>query len=164
MSASFATGRPRGKREVVDVPEMKAPDRTLDRLIGVRKHRLERLERESLEARPAWRGARAQLRDKQNDWRLALQLAQDFWQGARKQFFAMEITSGQFRAAKGGFKRLTVQAAQRHLECREILRDCRVAGSAFFAAKQRLFQAKHQQEKLNLFRDQLRLAEAQDEY
>ncbi len=158
MSAAFGAG-PRGKREVVDVREPKVRDKTLDRLIGVRKHRLERLERESRDARHAWRDARGQLRAHKLQWRDAVEAAQAFWREARARFFAMESSSGQFRAAKGGFNRLKLQAAQHLLEWRETLAACGAAGAAFFAARQRLFQAKHQQEKLNLFRDQLRLAE-----
>ena len=160
MSAAFGPGRARSRREAVDIREPKARDRTLERLLGVRKQRLERLERESLEARQSWRATRAQLHRQKLAWRQALEDAQDFWQRARAQFFAMETSSGQFRAAKGGFNRMKTEAAQLRLEWRETLAAGRRDGTAFFAARQRLSDARHQQEKLKLFDDELRLAEA----
>jgi hypothetical protein len=144
---------------VVDVAEPKARERTLERLIGVRKQRLERLERESRDARHAWRDARLALGHGKRRWRQARLDAEQHWQQARRQFFAMEIGSGQFRAAKGAFARLKRQAAQLLLEWREQLAACQSAGAAFFAALERLRQGRRQQEKLQLFSDEMRLLE-----
>ena len=41
-------GQLRPKREVIDVPERKVEDKSLDRLITVRKQRIDRYERERI--------------------------------------------------------------------------------------------------------------------
>jgi hypothetical protein len=148
-------GAARSKREAIDVPEPKAPDRTLDRLLGVRKHRLERLERESLAARDAWRGHRIRLGDTKRSWREACLHAQEFWRQARARYFAMESSSGEFGAAKSGFNRLKREAAQVLLSWRETRAACETAQREFFAARERLAQARRQQEKLGMFRDEM---------
>jgi hypothetical protein len=147
------------RREPVEVAEPRAPDRTLERLIGVRKHRLERLERERRDARDHWRQTRAALRLTKLLWRGARQAASDHWDHARQQFFAMETDSRQFRAAQGGFERMKRETGQRLLAWRDNVAGSRAAGSAFFAAHDRLRQARRQQEKLDMLREQMQLAE-----
>lgn len=157
-SSSQGFGGRRSKREVVDVLEPKAVDRTLDRLLDVRKHRLERFERESLAARQEWRLERTRLGDCKRQWRAADQYARDYWQEARAQFFAMASTSGQFRAAKGGFARLKREAAEVLLTWRDKRSACKGAHQAYITARDRLNQARRQQEKLGMFRDEQLLA------
>ncbi len=146
---------PRAKREAPDVPEPRVVDRTLDRLLGVRKQRLERLEREQREARRAWRAGRELLAGAKRRWREEREAAAEFWRGARADFFAMETSSGQFRAAKAGFERMKRQAAEQLLAWREQRAACRADGGAYFAAHEQLRQARRQQEKLSLFRDEI---------
>jgi hypothetical protein len=154
MSARRAEGKRR--REAVDVAEPRVPDRTIERLLGVRKHRLERFERERRDAREHWRGQRAALRLDKLAWRAARAAAAAHWQQARARFFAMDIDSRQFRAAQGGYERMKRDTAQRLLAWRDQAGACRVAGAAFFAAQHQLKQARRQQEKLDILREHIK--------
>lgn len=156
-------GRPRSQREVIDIHEPRKQDKSLDKLIVVRKQRIERLERERIEARAAWRETRQALREIKQRWRDAVDAAQDFWQEARAGFFKMTITSGQFRRAKAMYERMKADAAQLHLECREAVAPCKAARSEFFAARRRALDAYREHEKLGLLRDELRLLNTQQE-
>jgi hypothetical protein len=157
------TGRPRSQREVIDIPEPRKQDKSLDKLIVVRKQRIERLERERVEARLAWRETRQALHDIKQRWRDAVDAAQDFWQESRAGFFKMAITSGQFRRAKAMYERMKGEAEQLHLESREAVVPCKAARSEFFAARRRALDAYRQHEKLGILRDELRLLNAQQE-
>lgn len=159
MSASASRdslGRARSKREPVDVAEKKPEDKRLDKLMGVRHQRLDRLERERLDARQAWRDARARLRQAKCSWRDAMQQAQQYWQEARTSFFQMTITSGKFRQSKAAYDRMKENAALQRLAARELVASCRDGGHVFFAAHQVLADARRQQEKLSILRDELR--------
>ncbi|MFC7518732.1 hypothetical protein ACFQUU_27345 [Herbaspirillum sp. GCM10030257] len=148
-------GGPRAKREVIDVPEPKVQDRSLDKLLSVRKQRIDRLERERREMRDAWRKTRAALHDRKQGWRDAEQAYKDFWEEARANFFQMSTTSGQFRKAKAIYERMKGDAAQLRLECLDEVARCKRGRTKFFEAKQRLLQAHRQQEKLSILRDEL---------
>lgn len=161
-AASFA-GLPRSKREVIDVPEMKREDKSLDKLLHVRKQRINRLERERNETREAWRVARRLLRQKKEEWRAAVESSSTFWQAARTEFFRMATTSGQFRKAKAVYERMKADAAECYVGCRKEVDQCRVRRSAFFDAKKALLQANRQQEKLSILRDEIRASNAQPE-
>lgn len=154
----------RSRREVLDVPEARVRDRSLDRLISVRKQRIDRFERECTEAREAWRAARLKLRELKARWRNALQEAKDFWRLARAEFFSMAITSGGFRKAKAIYERMKLQATQLHLECREAVLPCKDMRLEFFNARRRLLDANRQHEKLGMLRDEIRLMNAEKEY
>jgi hypothetical protein len=156
-------GARRGKREVIDVIEPKAQDRTLDKLLNVRKQRIERFERERREAREAWRRSRQQLRDAKEAWRTAVQDAKDFWQAAREEFFRMSTTSGEFRKAKATYERMKGEAMELRLACNEFVSRAKAAGREFFASRLRLLQANKQQEKLSILRDEIRLMTKQSE-
>ncbi|MFS2008032.1 hypothetical protein ACEN9F_30935 [Duganella sp. CT11-25] len=147
------------RREAVEVVEPRLPDRTLERLLGVRKHRLERLERERRDAREHWRQQRTALRLAKLLWRGARQAATTHWQQARQQFFAMETDSLQFRAAQGGYERMKRDTGQRLLAWRETAVASREAGAAFFAAHRQLRDARRQQEKLDILREHIRATE-----
>jgi hypothetical protein len=149
-------GKPRGKREVVDVPEPKPEDKSLDKLLNVRKQRIDRLERERREAREAWREQRQALRQAKLDWRAAKEHAKEFWRQARAEFIGMVITSGQYNRAKAMYEKLKDEAAQQHLHCREYAATCRAAGAEFFRARERVLTANMQQEKLTILRDEVR--------
>lgn len=164
MSAQALLGGRRGKREVIDIPEQKKKDKSLDGLIDVRKQRIDRLERERIEARHAWRDARARLRDVKQRWRCALQEATDHWRQARAAFLQMTTTSGQFRKAKGIYERLKTHAAQLHLECREAVAPCKATRTAFFEARRRVMDANRQYEKLGILRDELRLQNMEEAF
>lgn len=153
----------RSKREVVDVPEPKLPDRRLDQLLHVRKQRLGRLERERNEARQQWRARRDALHDCKLARRAALARASDFWQASRAEFFQMSITSGQFRKAKAVYERMKEEAAHRYLLWREQVVRCREAQTQFFSALEQVLLANRQQEKLAILRDELRLLARQNE-
>lgn len=162
MSARMAAGfgaRP-ARREVVDVPERRPPDRRLDQLLHVRKQRLTRLERERNEARNEWRTRRRALNGLKRRWREAREQAQLQWQSARASFSEMSITSGDFRKAKAVYERMKKEASQLRIDCQEALRVCRLAGAGFFAARREVMQANKQQEKLSVLRDEIRAIEA----
>ena len=161
MQAGF--GKPKSKREPVEVIEPKPEDRSLDKLLGVRKQRLDRLERERKEAREAWKSARAVLRQTKLQWRDAIQGAKNFWVQARKEFLTMNTTSGQFQKAKAVYERMKRDAADLRVVCFERLENCRDARNAFFAARERALTANRQQEKLTIMRDEIRLLNQQHE-
>jgi len=163
LNAQRLSGLPRHRREVVDIPEQKRKDKSVDRLIDVRKQRIDRLERERIEARHVWREARVRLHERKQRWRAAVQEAQDIWQQARAAFFQMSATSGQFRKAKAVYERMKVQAQQLHLESREAVRPCKTTRTAFFDARRRVMEANRQYEKLGLLRDELRLQDVERE-
>jgi len=151
------------KREVIDVAEMKKPDRRLDQLLHVRKQRLSRLERERNEARDAWRQARDQLSGKKQAWRTMRERAQSGWMEARAGFFSMSLTNADFKRAKAIYERMKLEAAQLRQGCLRHAQDCRQAGAAFFAARDRVQDANKQQEKLTVLRDEMKaLALAQN--
>lgn len=156
-------GRGRSQREVIDIPESRKQDGSIDKLILVRKQRIERLERERVEARLAWRASRQAMRDVKQRWRDALDAAHDFWKEARAGFFKMAVTSGEFRRAKATYERMKEDAAQLHLESREAVAPCKTARTEFFAARRRALDAHRQHEKLSLLRDELKLLNAQPE-
>jgi hypothetical protein len=156
-------GKRRSKREVIEVVEPKAEDRSLDKLINVRKQRLDRLEREKIEAREAWRKSREVLHDAKMRWRTAVQEANTYWQEAREAFFAMSMTSGDFRRAKGVYDRMKWEAKEIRLTCNEFVKRGRSAGSDFFEARLRALEATKQQEKLGILRDEIRLLNRKSE-
>lgn len=158
-SGSSSSARP-ARREVVDVAEPRAPDRRLDQLLQVRRQRLSRLERERHEARLAWRARRRDLGSLKQRWRSARDAAQSQWQSARAAFYAMTITSGEFKKAKAIYERLKKQASQMRVEWHEVRQACRAAGARFFAARLVVLEANRQQEKLGILRDELRAQEA----
>jgi hypothetical protein len=148
------------RREVVDVPERRPPDRRLDQLLHVRKQRLSRFERERNEARQAWRKRRADLCSLKLRWRRARDEAQDQWKAARASFSNMTITSGEFKKAKAVYERMKQQASQLRVQWQEERQACRSAGTVFFAARVVVLQANRQQEKLGFLRDEVRAQEA----
>jgi hypothetical protein len=151
-------GGKRRQREVADIPEPKREDRSLDKLLAVRKQRLDRLERERREAREAWRELRRELREQKEGWRAAVQAYKDFWDQSRKDFFSMSLTSGQFRKAKAIYERMKKEAAQMHADCIEIVQRCKEGADAFFEARRCVVRANKQQEKLGILRDEIRRA------
>jgi hypothetical protein len=161
--ASLLGGRSSTRREVIEVVERKKEDKTLDKLMGVRKQRISRFEQERNEAREAWRAARMDLRDVKERWRAAVQDAKDFWRQARDEFFQMATTSGQFRKAKAIYERMKTQAEQLHLESRQAVTPCRDTRQGYFAACQRVKDAYRQQEKLTIMCDEIRLSNRQEE-
>lgn len=160
---SIPGGR-RSKREVIDVPEDKREDKSLDRLIVVRKQRIDRFERERNEARQAWRAARAELRATKQRWRDGVKEANEYWKEARAGFLSMTTTSGQFRRAKAVYERLKAHAAQLHLQAREAVAPCRSTREGFFQARRRVVEANRQQEKLVFLRDEVRQQQVQENY
>lgn len=156
-------GGRRSKREVIDVLEPKPQDKSLDKLLNVRKQRIDRLERERREAREAWRETRQELRTQKQRWRDAVQAYKDFWQQSREDFFRMALTSGQFRKAKAIYERMKQEAAQMRVDCLEVVGRCKQGRSGFFEARRRVLQASRQQEKLGILRDELRLLNMQSE-
>lgn len=151
------------KREVRDVPEKKRVDNSIDRIITVRKQRLDRLERECIEARAAWRGTRQKLRDMREAARIAKEEANEYWQQARAAFLKMTITSGQFRVAKSTYDRMKAHAAQLLLECREAVTPCKQGKVTFFEAKRAVTEARLKKEKLSIMRDTIRSEQLQEE-
>lgn len=148
----------RSRREVIDMPEQKPIDKSLDKLIAVRKHRLNRLELECREMREQWRTARVALRERKMCWRSALQESKSHWNSAREEFFKMTTTSGQFRKAKAVYERMKAHAAQLHLESREAVIPCKAQRAAFFQVRRDVLNANRQQEKLCILRDEMRLS------
>jgi hypothetical protein len=151
------------RREVVDVPETRPKDKSLDLLLKLRKQRIERQEQERIAARAEWRTQRAGLRELKQRRRQALQDAKDFWQQARAQFFNMMTTSGQYRKAKAIYERMKQAAAKLYEECMEAVSRCKAARTAFFAACKALREAQRQHEKLSMLRDEMRLLNRQYE-
>ncbi|MFB9241750.1 hypothetical protein IV454_18925 [Massilia antarctica] len=147
------------RREPVEVAEARVPDRTIERLLGVRKQRLERLERERLQAREHWRQRRGAQRLAKLAWREARHSAAAHWQRARQQFFAMETDSRQFRAAQGGYERMKRATGQRLLAWRESAGASRAAGAAFFVAHRHLREVRRQLEKLDILRAHIKAME-----
>ncbi|TWC67318.1 hypothetical protein [Herbaspirillum sp. SJZ099] len=163
MRIGAGFGARAGKREVIDVAEMKKPDRRLDQLLHVHKQRLSRLERERNEARQAWREIRQQLSGKKQDWRQLQSRAQSEWMSARTAFFSMGLTNADFKRAKSVYERMKLEAGEMRLACLALARTCRQAGTAFFAARDRVQGANKQQEKLTVLRDEMKaLALAQN--
>lgn len=163
MSIQALFGRSRTKREVIDVPEQKKKDKSLDDLINVRRQRIARLELERNEALQVWRDVRRALHDVKLRWRDALQDTKDYWQQARAEFFRMTTTSGQFRKAKAVYERMKKQAAQLHVEARESVQPCKVAREEFFESRRRVKDANRQYEKLSILRDEMRLQNVEGE-
>lgn len=149
-------GCKRSKREPVDVVEKKKEDKSLDKLIGVRHQRLDRLEFERIEARQQWRQQRTLLRQEKQGWSDAVAAAQDYWQQARAGFFKMATSSGQFRQSKAVYERLKQATALLRQQARRTVTVCRAAGRAFFDANQQLSEARRQLEKLSILRDEIR--------
>ncbi|MFC5474014.1 hypothetical protein [Paraherbaspirillum soli] len=150
-------GRKRSKREPIDVAEKKKEDKSLDKLIGVRRQRLDRLEFERIEARQQWRQQRTRLRQEKQGWSDAVAQAQDYWQQARAGFFKMATSSGQFRQSKAVYERLKQSAALLRQQARQTVAVCRSAGRTFFDANRHLSEARRQLEKLSILRDEIRL-------
>jgi hypothetical protein len=157
MGAQAGFGGKRSKREVVDVIEPKAEDKSLDRLIGVRKQRMDRLERERREAREAWKARLAELHETARQWRAAKQAATDYWLDVKAGFLNMVITNRQYQQAKAMYEHMKEEAADCYLHCHEAIAACRAGRDAFFAAKLTVIQANKQQEKLSILRDEIRL-------
>lgn len=146
----------RSQREVIDVPEARPPDKSMDTLLKLRKQRIERFEQERRTTRAEWRRQRAGLRDLKERRRQALQDARDFWQQAREQFFSMVTTSGEYRKAKAIYERMKAEAAKLYEKWQDALGRCRSARTAFFVACKALSDARRQHEKLGLLRDEIR--------
>lgn len=161
LSTSGFAGRQKSKREPIEVPEPKRPDKSIDMLISVRKNRVSRFERERAQAREEWREARVRLRQAKQQWRDALAAAHEGWKQAREEFFRMSTTSGQFRKARAVYERMKQAAGQMQLEAREVAQHCRELGAKFFDATQQLAQMRRQQEKLSILRDELRAMNTQ---
>lgn len=154
-------GRP--QREVADVQETRAEDKSLDKLLNVRRQRLDRYERERSAARNAWRDAREALREAKEQWRRLRREASEFWMEARAGYFRMTCTSGEFRKSKAIYERMKKQAAEQRLACLEHVEQCRQSRTAYFEARHRALQANRDQEKLKLLRDEIRSSNRQPE-
>jgi hypothetical protein len=163
MGALAGFGKPKSKREPVDVAEPKPQDKTLDKLLGVRKQRLDRLERERKDSRDAWKAARAEFREKKLQWRAAIEDAKKYWVQARKDFLSMTTTSGQYQKSKAVYERMKQAATDQRVMCLESLEKCKSWRSEFFAARERVLTANRQQEKLTIMRDELRRANQQED-
>lgn len=163
MGALAGFGQPKSKREPIEVAERKPEDKRLDKLLGVRKQRLNRLERERKESREAWREARAELREAKLQWREAVQAAKDYWVKARRDFLTMLTTSGQYQRAKAVYERMKQEAADERIRCLELLEECKGKRNLFFSARERMITANRQQEKLTIMRDELRRLNQQEE-
>ncbi|HYD63140.1 MAG TPA: hypothetical protein VEC35_22490 [Noviherbaspirillum sp.] len=157
-------GHTRTRREARDVPEARVERDDLAKVIGVRKQRLARLERECMDARLAWREARKEIGVSRQRWRDALLEAQEFWQQARAGFLSMTTTSGQFRKAKAVYERMKEDAARLHLACGDAVKAAKDKRALFFAARRRVGEAMLQQEKLVMLRDEIRSAQMQEEW
>ena len=163
IGARTGIGGRQAKREVIDVPEKRPQDKTVDVLHRVRKQRLDRFEQERLQARTQWREARADLREAKQSWRQAKQDAKDFWQEARAGFFGMVTTSGEFRRAKATYQRMKDAAAQRYVECLDVVKRCKETRSGFFEAGVRLREGQREYEKLGMLREELRALNLKEE-
>ncbi|GAA4016728.1 hypothetical protein [Actimicrobium antarcticum] len=144
----FALTSPR--REPVDVAEPKRQDKSLLKLIGVHKRRLEWMEWQCRQALVDWRERRHVVTQIKQEWRDAKQHATDFWAGARAEFFRMEISSGKFRTAKGAYERKKLDAEKVHVRAREAANEARQAGRTYFVAKQELRAGHLRSEKLDI--------------
>lgn len=153
----------RSRREVIDVPEIRPPDKSLDLLLKLRKQRIERYEQERGLARARWRQHRAELRDLKERRRQAVQDAKDYWQEARQQFFSMVTTTGQYRKAKAIYERMKESASKLYEECQEAVSHCRSSRTDYFEACKALRDAQRQHEKLGMLRDEIRLQKRQSE-
>lgn len=151
------------RREVIDVPETRPADKSMDMLLKLRKQRIERFEQERRSTRDEWRRQRAGLRDLKERRRQALQEAKDFWQQAREQFFSMVTTSGEYRKAKAVYERMKESAAKLYEKCLDTVKLCRSSRTAFFEACKALSDAQRQHEKLGMMRDEIRLRSRQSE-
>lgn len=163
MAALAGFGQPKAKREPIDVVEPKPEDRSLDKLLSLRKQRLNRLERERRESRENWSDARAALREAKLQWRAAVQNTKDYWAQARKEFLTMHTTSGQYQKGKAVYERMKQAAADERVRCLEELEECKTKRSIFFEARKRVRTANLQQEKLTIMRDELRQLNHQEE-
>jgi hypothetical protein len=163
MGALAGFGKPKSRREPVEVIEPRPQDKSLDQLLGVRKQRLDRMERERREARQAWKNARAALRAAKLGWRAAIADMKAFWAQARKDFLSMHTTSGQYQKGKAKYERMKQAAAGERVLCLEALTHCRARRATFFAARARVLSANRQQEKLTIIRDDLRRINEQQE-
>lgn len=162
MAAVAGFGKPKARREPVEVAEPRPPDRSLDQLLGVRKQRLDRFERERKDARQAWRTARAEFRKMKLGWQVAVESSKVFWAQARRDFMSMHTTSGQYQKSKAVYERMKQAAADERLRCMETLERCRARRAAFFKARARVLAANRQQEKLTIIRDEMRSLERQE--
>lgn len=156
MAALAGFGKPKARREPVDVAEPRPQDKTLDKLLGVRKQRLDRLERERRDSREAWKAARIGFRDAKLRWRAAFQSTKEYWAQARKEFLAMTTTSGQYQKSKAVYERMKQAATDERVRCLEWLEKCKTRRAIFFAARECVLTANRQQEKLTIMRDELR--------
>ena len=157
-------GYVRARREARDVPEARVERDDLAKVIGVRKQRLARLERECLDTRLDWRAARKEIGASRQRWRDAVQESQEFWQQARAGFLSMTTTSGQFRKAKAVYERMKEEAARLHLACGDAVKTAKDKRQLYFAARRRVWEARLQQEKLVMLRDEIRSAQMQEEW
>jgi hypothetical protein len=153
----------RSRREVIDVPEMRPPDKSLDLLLTLRKGRIERYQQERGLAHAEWRRQRAELRDLKERRRQALRDAKDYWQQARDQFLSMVTTSGQYRRAKAIYERMKQSASKLYEECQGAVSRCRSSRTGYFDACKALSDARRQHEKLGMLRDEIRLLNRQSE-
>lgn len=156
-------GKPRSKREVVDVIEPTRPDRRLDQLVSVRKQRLGRLERERNEAREAWREQRRNFSEAKRARREHLAETDRLWAEARSGFLKMSTTSGQYRNSKAVYERMKKETAQHYLKAQEELQKCRELQTIFFESMVAVVTANKQQEKLSIMRDELLEASRKDD-
>ena len=158
MRGASGFGAKPARREVIDVPEPRRPDRRLDQLLHVRKQRLSRLERECNEARAQWRELRADLTRQKQAARQAKIRAHEEWLAARSAFFSMALTNGEFSRAKTVYEKMKIEADVLHIECRAYAARCRALGVEFFLARQHVTDATKQQEKLGVLRDEMKAA------
>ena len=143
-------------REVQDVPEPVRKDCPLDKLVRIRRQRIEKSERDCLRARQHWRECRRQLRQQSQGSKDAESRAQQCWKKARKDFFDMSISSGQFKKAKAVFKKMQATAAEMRALAHAAVDESKLARTAYFKAKVNLAEARKQAEKLDLMSEELR--------
>jgi GH24 family phage-related lysozyme (muramidase) len=91
-------------------------------------------------------------------WRALRAAAQQQWQQSRRDFFAMAITSAAFRAAKGAYARMTLEAETEKLNWRGALHKAQAARTAHASARAVLRVARREQEKLACLADELKSA------
>lgn len=151
------------RQEAYDVPEPVRKDCPLEKLVRIRRQRIEKSERDCLRARQYWRECRLQLRQKNQGSKEAESRAQQCWQQARRDFFDMSISSGQFRAAKAAFKKMQAAAAEMRVLARAAAKESRLARVAYFRARTTLAEVRKQAEKLDLMSEELRRADGQEE-
>lgn len=163
MAAMAGFGAAKPKREPIEVKEPKPFDKSLDKLLGVRKQRLGKLERDRKDTLEAWKAMRARLREAKLAWRASLQASKDYWIQARKEFLTMNTTSGQYQRSKAVYERMKQDSADMRMACLEMLKRCKTARSAFFEAREKVVAANRQQEKLTIMRDELRTLHEQQQ-